>query len=201
MKAMKIALRKIVGNCKLSFEELTTVLVEAEATLNSRPLLPIDSMPTDGAPVLTPGHFLLGRPLGSVPLTVDTDTNTSHLRRWNLVRRIQAELWSHWKRDYLRKLQKRTKWHSAKSNIVLVKDGEFNRHNWPVGIIVKVFTGDDGLVRAMEVRIDGKVYSRPVAKLVLLMKKEEDSLPRPSGGSMFRPSRKKRRREREREKE
>ena len=88
---------------------------------------------------------------------------------------------------------------------MLVKDGEFNRHHWPVGIIVKVFTGDDGLVRAVEVRIDGKVYSRPVAKLVLLMKKEEDSLPHPSGGSMFRPkkrpSRKKRRREREREKE
>ena len=58
--------------------------------------------------------------------------------------------------------------------------------------------GDDRLVRAVEVRIDRKVYSRPVAKLVLLMKKEEDSLPRPSGGSMFRPkmrpSRKKRRR-------
>ena len=31
VKAMKIALRKMVGNCKLSFEELTTVLVEAEA--------------------------------------------------------------------------------------------------------------------------------------------------------------------------
>ena len=88
---------------------------------------------------------------------------------------------------------------------MLVKDGEFNRHNWPVGIIVKVFPGDDGLVRAVVVRIDGKVYSRPVAKLVLLMKKEEDSLPRPSDGSMFRPkkrpSRKKRRRERERERE
>ena len=53
---------------------------------------------------------------------------------------------------------------------MLVKDGEFNRHNWPVGIIVKVFPGDDGLVRAVVVRIDGKVYSRPVAKLVLLMK-------------------------------
>ena len=63
---MKIALRKIVGNCKLSFEELTTVLVEAEATLNSRPLLPIDSMSTDGAPVLTPGHFLVGHPLRSL---------------------------------------------------------------------------------------------------------------------------------------
>ena len=63
VKAMKLILHKSIGSHHLTFEELTTVLTEAEATLNSRPLLATDSTPDDGVPLLTPGHFLIGRPL------------------------------------------------------------------------------------------------------------------------------------------
>ena len=53
-------LRKMVKPHPLLFEELTTLLTKAEATLNSRPLLISDSLPPDGVPILTPGHFLIG---------------------------------------------------------------------------------------------------------------------------------------------
>ena len=47
----------------LMFEELSTILAEAEAALNSRPLIALDSLPTDGEIALTLGHFLTGRSL------------------------------------------------------------------------------------------------------------------------------------------
>ena len=62
---MKTLLRKLVGNYRLTFEELTNVLTEVEATLNSQPLLPVHSTSPDGSDVITAGHFLIGKPFRS----------------------------------------------------------------------------------------------------------------------------------------
>ena len=55
-----------MGNVKLTFEELTTVLSQIEACLNSRPLVALPCN-DDGVEALTPGHFLIGRPLEALP--------------------------------------------------------------------------------------------------------------------------------------
>ena len=62
----KTHLRRIVGEVKLTFEELTTVVTQIEAGLNSRPLAPLPE-PADAIEVLTPGHFLTGSPLEALP--------------------------------------------------------------------------------------------------------------------------------------
>ena len=58
VKSMKYHLRRIVGDLKLTYEELSTVLTQVEACLNSRPLVPLTTS-DDNIEALTPGHFLI----------------------------------------------------------------------------------------------------------------------------------------------
>ena len=92
VKSTKKHLSRIVGNARLSFEELTTVLCQIEAVLNSRPLIPL---PGDGdnIEVLTPGHFLIGRPLEAIPDPDIPDRSISSLRSWQLCQCLVQHFW------------------------------------------------------------------------------------------------------------
>jgi len=75
----------VIGNSKLNFEEMTTVLAQVEACLNSRPLGTLPHNDDDGIEVLTPGHFLIGRPLQALPDHPHSSQSLGLLRRWYLV--------------------------------------------------------------------------------------------------------------------
>ena len=83
VKSFKKHLKVVVGETKLTFEELTTFLAQIEACLNSRPLTPLPEV-SDGIDALTPGHFLIGRPISSLPDQADSYRPMSLLRRWHL---------------------------------------------------------------------------------------------------------------------
>ena len=61
----KRCLRKTLRNAKLNYDELHTVLVEVEGTLNSRPLTHVSS--DDPEEPLTPSHMMYGRRILSLP--------------------------------------------------------------------------------------------------------------------------------------
>ena len=63
--------RRAIGQQILTFEELYTVLTKIEASLNSWPLSTMSSDANDSA-VLTPGHFLIGSSLQSLPSSKST---------------------------------------------------------------------------------------------------------------------------------
>ena len=67
VKSMKLRLCRIMGETKFNYEELTTVLCQIEACLNSRPWCAVTRHDEDGIDILTPGHFRIGQPLGSLP--------------------------------------------------------------------------------------------------------------------------------------
>ena len=142
---MKGLLRKMVKPHPLLLEELTTLLTEAEATLNRRPLLTSYFLPSDGVAILTPGHFLIGRPLLSPPAFTDSSPKISGLKSWNLLRYLNSsELWRRWRCEYLQNLQARHKWHKPVGNIkvgdiMLLKDNSLLRRYWPLACIVSVY--------------------------------------------------------------
>lgn len=140
VKSVKTHLKKIVGLSTLTFEELTTLLCQIEATLNSRPLCAISSDVTDCA-VLTPGHFLINDTINAIPQP-DLINNKDHiLTRWQYIQKLQQQFWKNWSTDYLHRLQQRPKWMSVQPNlqigdIVLIKDERLPPSTWALGRII-----------------------------------------------------------------
>ncbi|XP_065084349.1 uncharacterized protein LOC135706631 [Ochlerotatus camptorhynchus] len=172
VKSAKSHLKRIVGNVKLTFEELSTVLVEIEAVLNSRPLFTISNDPADPL-VITPAHYLIGRPLTAIPEPSLEDVKAARLTRWQHLQLMREHFWRAWSRDYLNTLQPRKKNLRTTPNIrenmvVLLHDRNQPPLNWKLGRIIAVYPGDDGLVRTVDVVAGGSSYRRPINKISVL---------------------------------
>ena len=66
MKSFKHHLKRVVGLAKLTLEDFLTLIIQTEGILNSGPFSPL-STDTDDFQVLTPGHFLIRKPINSLP--------------------------------------------------------------------------------------------------------------------------------------
>ncbi len=147
VKQMKRALAKIIGSQKLTFEELATALTHVEALLNCRPITTLDSLPDDGIPVLTPAHFLNGRPLLALPTTLPNSVLTrSVLKHWNHVKRLQIELQQRWYHEYLKIHQQQSKkWKKRSPNlqigdIVGVRSVLLGNQRLPYAVVTNTFS-------------------------------------------------------------
>lgn len=173
VKSSKSHLKRVIGDRPLTFEELTTIFTQIEAVLNSRPLCPLSNDPNDLS-VLTPGHFLIGSPLVSLPEPLPVETKrVNQLARWQLVRQMTADVWRRWSHDYLHTLQQRAKWHLTQYNIklgdlVLIKEDGLPSLHWARGRVTKLFPGPDSIVRVVELKTAKGSFVRSVAKLVPL---------------------------------
>ena len=49
-------------------------------------------------------------------------------------------------------------------DVVLLKDETLV---WPLALVMKTYPGSDGLVRVVDLRCNGRLYNRPVHRLVL----------------------------------
>ncbi|XP_055522442.1 uncharacterized protein LOC129716631 [Wyeomyia smithii] len=171
VRSAKYHLKRIIGTANLNFEEYATVLARIEAVLNSRPITPMSVDPNDVAP-LTPGHFLVGRPLTDIAEPDVTDHKESTLSRWQRQTQMVQHFWRRWSNDYITTLQNRNKWHERypvkKNQMVIVREDNLPTMQWKLGRISNVIPGPDGLLRVVDVRVGNKLFRRPIAKLCLL---------------------------------
>ena len=97
------------GNRSLTFEEMSTLLTQIKACLNSRPLSKLSDDPTDSS-YPTPGHFPIGEPLTSLPEADLSDMSVNRLNRWQQIQQFMQQLCHKWSTDYLMALQQCSKW-------------------------------------------------------------------------------------------
>ena len=175
VRSMKTHLRRIVANVKLTFEEFSTVLSQIESCLNSRPLVPL-LCDEDGIGALTPGLFLIGKPLESLPDPAFSYCSISLLRRWHLCQALVRHFWQRWYTEYISSLRRYTKWHNPTRNIqvgdVILHEDNLVPTKWPLAKVIKVHTGKDGLVRVATVKTTIGTYKRPTTKIALLLPSE-----------------------------
>ncbi|XP_072380598.1 uncharacterized protein [Diabrotica undecimpunctata] len=160
---------RLLGNLKITFEEFSTVLTQIEAVLNSRPICALSNDPSDFT-YLTPGHFLIGRSLTSLPDQEYTSIPENRLSIWQNLSKLQQLFWKKWSTDYLNRLQNRPKWFLPFKNLepndlVLVKEDNLPPLYWSLARVMDVFPGKDGRVRIASVKTKDGIFKRTITKL------------------------------------
>ncbi|RLU15217.1 hypothetical protein DMN91_012211 [Ooceraea biroi] len=143
VKSTKYHLRRTVGETLLTFEETTTLLTQIEAILNSRPLEPLSDDPDDVS-ALTPGYFLTGSDLTTIPEPSLNDLALSRLSRCQV------------------------------GSLVLITDERFPPCKWPLARVLLLIPGKDGLTRVVTLKTATTTLTRPITKLALLPSPHQD---------------------------
>lgn len=168
-----------IRGAPLTHDVLCTLMAEVSAIINARPLVPISSDPSSPF-LLTPAMLLTQKQGLPVPPGDFTDKDLFK-SQWKQVQALANEFWTRWREEYLSTLQPRRKWFTAHRNlqagdIVLLKDNQSPRNEWPMGLVTSTFPSSDGKVRKIEVRITTqdtvKTFLRPVSEVILLLPKE-----------------------------
>ncbi|XP_074041972.1 uncharacterized protein [Leptinotarsa decemlineata] len=185
VKSMKHHLIRVAGNALLTFEQFYTLLVQIEAILNSRPMHPLSSDPSDLNP-LTPSHFIIGRPMISIADTNLLAVPDNRLKHYERIQQIQQHFWKRWSSEYVCELQVRTKWRTnqealRKDDLVIIKDDDLPPFKWALGRIVSVHPGKDGISRVATIQTKAGLLRRAFSKICVLPKADSFSLK--EGGS------------------
>ncbi|XP_076660084.1 uncharacterized protein LOC143363614 [Halictus rubicundus] len=172
VKSFKHHLKRVVGDELFTYEQFATFVTEIEAILNSRPLTPLSSDPNDPQ-ALTPGHFLIGSAMTSLPEVNFNETSSNRLSKWQHIQKVKHDFWIRWSKEYINHLNVRAKWTKGshemnKGTIVILKDDHLPPSHWSLGRIVEVHPGQDDIIRAVTVKTVNGLCKRNVKKLAPL---------------------------------
>lgn len=178
IRSVRKVLNFTVKEQVLDEEGLHTLLCEAEAVINSRPITKASSDFND-LEALTPNHLLLLKVEPELPPGVFNKDDQYANRRWRQVQYLADIFWKRWCREYLTQLQERQRWSAPGRNfcvgdVVLIVDETSPRNSWPLGKILETFPDSRGFVRQVKVKTKTNELCRPITKLCLLQETEDN---------------------------
>lgn len=157
----------MLGSAKLSETKLRVCLTSVERVVNSRPLTTVSEDSNDLVP-LTPAMFLIGEASTDCPEA--ELISTSWFREvYAKKKSVKEELQSRFRKEYLSQLLQRAK--TLKhvpikvGDVVFLGSDDKKRQSWPLGLVVKVIPGEDGIVRTVRVKTEYGEKVRPVGRL------------------------------------
>ena len=166
----KRAFYKVIGGGTLSWSELCEVVLDVETQLNRRPLFYVED--DVQLPLLNPSSFLFQRSIRLPEQEPWREETTDLRKRAKYLRSCKDAVWRRWSREYLVALRERQncngKGKASSLNPgdgVLIRSEEKNRGKWPLGVVVELFNGRDGVVRAVKLRAGKTFLERPIQHL------------------------------------
>lgn len=179
VKVTKVALRKSLGQNRVTKQRLETILIEIEGLVNDRPLV-TQSLDETSPLTITPAQLCLGRQIRSLPLDrakVSEDVPFTKLQQYR--KELLQKFWRTWRHDYLLSLQSSKYWFDKNTppleinQIVLIREDHMAKGRWKLGRVSEIFRGKDGLPRRIRLQINtGKnkpgFVDRHINKLSLL---------------------------------
>ena len=162
VKLAKKALANIGTDRTPNEEEFRTKLYVAAELINRRPIAVVPNDSNDLLP-LTPQHFLGGANQQATGLPITHSSNI--VDRWDQVQAMREKLWIRFNKEILPTLFDRPKWHEELpemkvDDVVIVLDCPQVLGRWPLGRILRLQKGVDGVVRGVTVRVGDQNYWR-----------------------------------------
>lgn len=185
IRSVKRCLKKTIGQANLTYDELLTVVTEAEMIVNSRPLSYITADDFDEP--ITPLHLMIGHRILSVPDNLCYSNNNDEnfevtrevlTRRMKYIGRMLDQFWDRWRAEYFLELREAHRYgieHSSGvritvGDIVVVHSDEKWRGFWNLGKVEELISGKDNQIQGAIIRVytggkRSKLLRRPVQKL------------------------------------
>jgi len=183
VRSVKNCIKKVVGHSTLNFEELRTLLVEVECTLNNQPITYVYDDENHVSYPLTPAALIYGRRISQAVNESHAEmisTNQSLTRRAKYHFQLLKQFNRQWSKEYLLSLREKT---GAKpssllgssivvGDMVLIRNEGTPRCFWRLPEVSELIQSKDKLVRAvwLNVTTDGKKkrLRRPLKMITLL---------------------------------
>lgn len=176
VQVVKRALLLNLGSARLTSEVFATIVAETEAIVNARPLTHVSCDIKDQLP-LTPNHFLLGRAFSNLPSATFSEAALATSASWRKARQHLDQIWSRLLKEYIPTLMHRRKWRTAGpplevNDVVWLLEDNTPRGIWPLGLVVQVFNGTDGVARSCKIKTALGTITRPAVKLAHVFPKK-----------------------------